>query len=51
MSEKIQKLGEDLIIIIPIDISQKLDIKEGLQVDMEPFTCGGEIGIRMKIKN
>ena len=47
---KVQKLGEDLIIIIPTEICEKLNIEEGLQVEIEPFTCSGEIGARMKFK-
>lgn len=47
---KVQKLGKDLIIIIPTEICENLNIEEGLQVEMEPFTCSGEIGVRMKFK-
>lgn len=46
----IQKIGEDLVVIIPNDICEKLDIKEGSVVIIEPFICSGEAGIRIKPK-
>ena len=46
----IQKVGEDLVVIIPNDVCEKLDIKEGSQVMIEPFLCSGEVGIRIKPK-
>jgi len=49
-SATIQKLGEDFVVIIPNDICEKLDIKEGSNVIIEPFLCGGDAGIRIKLK-
>lgn len=46
----IQKIGEDLVVIIPNHICEKLDIKEGSIVIVEPFLCSGEAGIRIKPK-
>ena len=46
----IQKIGEDLVVLIPNDICEKLDIKEGSEVSMTPFLCSGEVGIRIKPK-
>lgn len=46
----IQKIGEDMMVIIPNDICEKLDIKEGSLVIIEPFLCSGEAGIRIKPK-
>lgn len=47
---KIQKLGEDLVIVFPKDISEKLNLKEGSQAEIEPFICGGTPGVRIKPK-
>ena len=46
----IQKIGEDMVVIIPSHICEKLDIKEGSLVIIEPFLCSGEVGIRIKPK-
>ncbi len=50
-SATIQKIGEDLMVIIPNDIREKLDIKEGSTVIIETFICSGEAGIRIKPKS
>jgi antitoxin component of MazEF toxin-antitoxin module len=47
---KLQKSGENLVITIPIAICENLDLKEGDEVEMEPFTCGGETGARIRPK-
>ena len=47
---KIQKSGEDLVINIPTAIYEHLDLKEGDEVELEPFTCGGETGVRIRPK-
>jgi len=47
---KLQKSGENLIITIPIAISEHLNLKEGDELELEPFTCGGETGARIKSK-
>lgn len=47
---KLRKSGKSLIIAIPTEICETLDLKEGSQVEMEPFTCGGEVGVRIKPK-
>ena len=45
---KIQKLDENLIIIIPTEICEKLNLEEGSQIDIEHFICGGENGARIR---
>jgi antitoxin component of MazEF toxin-antitoxin module len=52
MSEvvKLQKSGENLVITIPKAICEHLNLKDGEEVEMEPFTCSGEIGARIKPK-
>ena len=47
---KVQKLDESMIITVPIEICEWLELKEGSQLEIEPFTCGGENGARMKLK-
>ncbi len=47
---KLRKSGKNLIITIPMEICETLDLEEGSQVEMEPFTCGGEVGVRIKPK-
>jgi antitoxin component of MazEF toxin-antitoxin module len=49
-SATIQKIGEDLIISIPTNICETLNIKEGSEVILEVFLCNGETGIRIKPK-
>jgi antitoxin component of MazEF toxin-antitoxin module len=49
-SATIQEIGEDLVVIIPNHICEKLGIKEGSEVIVEPFFCSGEAGIRIKLK-
>ncbi len=60
----IQKVGEDIVVIIPNDICEKVDMtnsnmllknsnmlsKEGSKVAITPFLCSGEVGIRIKPK-
>lgn len=52
MSEtaKIQKLGNDLVIIFPKEVVEKLNLKEGCLVDIESFICSGTSGIRIRSK-
>ena len=47
---KLQKSGKDLIITLPLEICERLELKEGSDVEIELFTCGGENGIRIKTK-
>ncbi|WAM22447.1 MAG: hypothetical protein OI717_00540 (plasmid) [Candidatus Methanoperedens sp.] len=47
---KLQKSGEDLVITIPIAICEHLNLKDGEEVEMEPFICNGETGARIKPK-
>lgn len=47
---KVQKLDESMIITVPIEICEWLELKEGSQLEIESFTCSGENGARMKIK-
>jgi len=47
---KLRKSGKNLIITIPKEICEKLDLKEGSQVEIEAFICGGESGARIKPK-
>jgi len=46
----VQKLGDDLIINLPKEVIEKLNLEEGCIVDIEPFICGGISGIRIKLK-
>jgi antitoxin component of MazEF toxin-antitoxin module len=47
---RLQKSGKNLLITIPVEICEMLELKEGSEVEIEPFTCGGENGIRIKPK-
>ncbi len=47
---KIKKSGKNLIIHVPIEICEKLNLEEGSEVEIEPFTCGGENGARIRLK-
>ena len=47
---KLGKSGKNLIITIPIEICEKLELQEGSEVEIEPFICSGENGIRIKLK-
>lgn len=46
----VQKIEGDMAIIIPCHICEKLCIKEGSKVTIEPFLCNGEDGIRIRMK-
>jgi antitoxin component of MazEF toxin-antitoxin module len=48
---KLRKSGKNLIIALPPEICEMLSLKEGSKVEIEPFTCGGEVGARLKPKN
>ncbi len=47
---KLRKSGKNLVITIPVEICEKLELKEGAQVEIEPFICSGEPGARIKPK-
>jgi antitoxin component of MazEF toxin-antitoxin module len=47
---KLQKSGKKLVIALPIAICENLDLKDGDEVEIEPFTCGGENGVRLRPK-
>jgi hypothetical protein len=47
---KIQKLGEDIIIVFPKEVVEKLNLEEGCQVEIESFVCCGTSGVRIKSK-
>ncbi len=47
---KIRKSGKNLVIALPVEICELLNLKEGSQVEIEPFTCSGESGARIKPK-
>ena len=47
---KIQKLGEDLVIVFPKEVIEKLNLEEGCLVEIESFICSGTSGIRIKPK-
>lgn len=47
---KLRKSGKNLVITIPAEICEKLELKEGSEVDIEPFTCSGESGARIRPK-
>ncbi len=48
--EEIRKSGNNLVVAIPAEIIEWLDLKEGSQVEIEAFTCGGENGARIRKK-
>ena len=47
---KVQKLGDDLVIIIPKEVVEKLNLEEGCLVDIESFICSGTSGVRIRPK-
>jgi AbrB family looped-hinge helix DNA binding protein len=47
---KLRKSGKNLVITIPAEICEKLELKEGSEVEIEPFTCSGENGARIRPK-
>ncbi len=47
---KLQKSGENLVITIPISVCEHLNLKDCEEVEMEPFICSGETGVRIKPK-
>lgn len=47
---KIRKSGKTLVIALPVEICELLNLKEGSKVEIEPFTCSGENGARIKPK-
>ncbi len=47
---KLQKSGESLIITIPVEICEQLNLCDGSEVELEPFTCAGEMGLRIRPK-
>ncbi len=47
---KLRKSGKNLVITIPLEICERLNLKEGSQVEIEPFICSGENGARIKPK-
>jgi antitoxin component of MazEF toxin-antitoxin module len=46
----LRKSGKSLMITIPMEICEQLNLTEGSQVELEPFTCGGDMGLRIKPK-
>ncbi len=47
---KLHKSGKHLVITIPAEICEKLELNEGSEVEIEPFTCSGEPGARIRPK-
>ena len=47
---KLKKSGHDLVIPIPLSICEHMNIEEGVEVEIEPFSCSGETGARIKPK-
>lgn len=47
---KLHKSGKNLVITIPAEICETLELKEGSEVEIEPFTCSGEPGVRIRPK-
>ncbi len=47
---KLQKSNDCLIITIPVEICEQLNLCEGSEVELEPFTCAGEPGLRIRPK-
>ncbi len=52
MSEtvKILRSGEDLIFAVPPAICEHLNLKEDSEVEIEPYTCSGQPGARIRPK-
>ncbi len=47
---KIHKSGKNLVVTIPAEIIEWMDLKEGSEVEIEPFSCSGENGARIRKK-
>ncbi len=47
---KLHKSGKNLVITVPVEICEKLELKEGSEVEIESFICSGEPGARIKPK-
>jgi len=47
---KVQKLGDDLVIIFPKEVIEKLHLEEGCLVEIESFICSGISGVRIRPK-
>ncbi len=47
---KHSKSGKNLVIPIPMEVCETLDLKEGSEVEIELFTCSGEPGARIRQK-
>lgn len=47
---KIQKIGDDLVIVFPKEVVEKLNLEEGCLVEIESFVCSGSSGVRIKQK-
>ena len=47
---KLQKSGKNLVIAIPTAICENLDLKDGNEVEIGQFTCGGDNGLRIRLK-
>lgn len=46
---KVEKSGHELIIAIPPSICEHMSLIEGTELEIEPFSCGGEMGARIKV--
>lgn len=47
---KIQKLGEDLIIVFPKEVVEKSNLEDDCLVEIESFFCCGTSGVKIKSK-
>lgn len=47
---KVQKLGDDLVVVFPKEVVEKLHLEEGCLVEIESFICSGSSGVRIKSK-
>jgi antitoxin component of MazEF toxin-antitoxin module len=47
---KVQKLDDDLVIIFPKEVVEKLHLEEGCLVEIESFVCSGTSGVRIRPK-
>jgi len=47
---KVQKLDDDLVIIFPKEVVEKLHLEEGCLVEIKSFVCSGTSGVRIRPK-
>lgn len=47
---RVEKSDQDMIIAIPLSICEHMSLEEGMELEIEPFSCGGDMGARLKLK-